>query len=74
MQSSAVSRHFLPPRYKYSPHHPVLKHKEISRSRGTAFPFKAKDIENIREIVIRLLLFPSVSLCLCPSLSFQLAD
>jgi hypothetical protein len=28
MQSSPASRHFLPLRSKYSPQHPVLKHRD----------------------------------------------
>jgi hypothetical protein len=33
MQFSPISPHFIPPRYKYSPQHPVLKHPQFLLSR-----------------------------------------
>jgi hypothetical protein len=47
MQSSPVSCHFLPLRYKYSPQHPVFKHPQsIVLDLGTRFRTHTTQQEN----------------------------
>jgi len=59
MQSSPVSRHFLPFRSKYSPQHPVLKHPQsmffLSVMEQVSQPYKTTDKIMVFYIIFKLL-------------------
>jgi hypothetical protein len=56
MQFPSVSRHFIPPRSKYSPQHPVLKHPQLSGIQASETLIQSTNVSNITFNILTKLL------------------